>query len=59
MFKFIVKIILCVIWTIIGAFGLVMALAMILSGEYRKESTERMRGEWEKFKNRHYTKVDL
>ena len=59
MLKFVVKIILCALWTLIGAFGLIIALAMILSSEYRKESTERMKNEWEKFKNRHYSTLDL
>lgn len=59
MLKFTIRIIFCALWTLIGAFGLIIALAMILSNEYREESTERMKNEWEKFKNRHYTKVDL
>ena len=59
MLKFILRIIFCAVWTIVGAYGLMIALAMILSGEYRKESTERMKNEWEKWKNRHYTKLDL
>lgn len=53
------RIIFYLIWTIVGTFGLIIGLAMLLSGEYRKESTERIKNEWEKFKNRHYTKVDL
>lgn len=53
------RIIFYLIWTIVGTFGLIIGLAMLLSSEYRKESTERMKDEWEKFKNRHYTEMKL
>lgn len=53
------RIIFYLIWTIVGTFGLIIGLAMLLSSEYRKESTERMKNEWEKFKNRHYTEMKL
>ena len=57
MVKFIFRAILYTIWAIIGTFGLIVGLAMALSDEYREESKIKAKEEYQKFKNRHYTKI--